>query len=140
MRRLLLDGRYGRKARFFAMALMMVVGMAVMGALVMLLWNWLMPVLFPGAAQIDYGRAIGLLLLCKLLLSGGHGRWQARRQHWDSMTPEERAQFSERFKSRWGGRFGSERWDCAPPRAPNTGRGPEAASGPGAQGQPRDAT
>lgn len=129
MRTLLFNGRHGRKAGFLGMALLVVAGVAVMGALVMLLWNWLMPTLFPGAGQIDYWRAVGLLLLCKLLLGGGRGHWHARRRHWESMTPQERAQIKERCKSRWGGRFGAERWGCVPARPADPAPGHEAEGG-----------
>ncbi len=77
MRRSISGGRFGRKTRFFGMALVVVVGIAAMGWLVMLLWNWLMPTLFTGAGQIDYWRALGLLLLSKVLFGGGGGTTKA---------------------------------------------------------------
>jgi hypothetical protein len=43
------------------------------GWLVMLLWNWLMPLLF-GLKVITYWQAFGIVVLSKLLFSGvGHG-------------------------------------------------------------------
>jgi hypothetical protein len=64
------------------------------------LWNWIMPSLLTGAITIDYWRALGLLILCRILFGGfrghGHGSWQEKRehwQHWQAMTPEEREQF-----------------------------------------------
>jgi hypothetical protein len=79
---------------------LILVGAAVLGALVMLLWNWVMPALFAGAARIDYWHALGLLILCRILFGGfrghGHADWHARREHWQrwqAMTPEEREQF-----------------------------------------------
>lgn len=106
MRRSFFGHRPGRKPWFLWKALAVVVGIAALGGVVMLLWNWLMPALFTGAAPIDYGRALGLLLLCRILFGGGHGHWHARRHHWESMTPEERAQVKEHFRGRWGRRFG----------------------------------
>ncbi len=119
MRRSLADGRFGGRKRFFGMALFVVAGIAVMGALVMVLWNWLMPTLFTGAGHIDYWHALGLLLLSKLLFGGGRfgggrGHWHARRQHWESMSPEERAKFQQQFRSRWGSRCATNPQD--PPR------------------------
>lgn len=70
--------------------------------IVMLLWNWLMPELFVSARSIDYWEAAGLILLCKILFSGGHGRWKGHRRHWDHMSMEEREQLKQRFKDRWG--------------------------------------
>jgi hypothetical protein len=80
--------------------IMILVGAAVLGALVMCLWNWVMPALFAGAARIDYWHALGLLILCRILFGGfrghGHADWHAKREHWQrwqAMTPEEREQF-----------------------------------------------
>jgi len=128
MRSTFFGNRLGRKTRFFAMAIAGIVGIAVIGGLVMLLWNWLIPTLFTGAGQIDYWRALGLLLLSKLLFGGGRGHWHARRQHWESMTPDERAQFKEHFKSLWGSRFGAENAGCPAPGSSNPASGRDAAS------------
>jgi hypothetical protein len=79
--------------------LLMLAGAAVMGAMVMGLWNWIMPSLLTGAMTIDYWRALGLLVLCRILFGGfrghGHGSWQEKREHqrWQAMTPAEREQF-----------------------------------------------
>ncbi|TFW17135.1 hypothetical protein E4L98_21465 [Duganella callida] len=76
---------------------------AVLGAIVMLLWNCLIPAIFPGANAVTYWQALGLLVLCRILFGGFHGRhrdWHERReqwQRWQAMTPEERAAF---FKKR----------------------------------------
>src|SRR5690606_6305496 len=106
MLRIFLGDRLGRKTGRFAMALVMVVGIAAMGGLVMLLWNWLMPALFAGVRQVDYWQALGLLLLSKLLFGGGRGHWKGRRQHWESLSQEEREQLKNHFKNRWSDRFG----------------------------------
>lgn len=73
---------------------------AVLGTIVMLLWNWLIPTIFPGAHAVNYWQALGLLLLCRILFGGfrGRGDWQEKREHWQrwqAMTPEERAQFAK---------------------------------------------
>lgn len=119
MRRSFFGSRFGRKTRFFGMAVVMAAGIAAMCGLVMLLWNWLMPGLFPGAGHIDYWRALALLVLCKILFGGGRGHWHARRHHWDSMTPDERAHFKEHFKRRWGQRFGPHDHDGPASRSPH---------------------
>ena len=123
MRKHFLSGRFGHKARFLGMAILMVAGLGAMGGLVMLLWNWLMPSLFLGAREIGYLQALGLLLLCKLLFGGGRGHghwhhWHARHHHWESMTPEERAKFQERLRSRWGSRFGHDDASGTKPQDP----------------------
>ena len=43
------------------------------GAIIMHLWNWLLPDLF-GWPRIGFWQALGLLALCRILFSGGfHG-------------------------------------------------------------------
>jgi hypothetical protein len=84
-----------RAPKFVAVAIVIV---AIVSAIVMLLWNWLMPGLF-GLPSITYWQALGLLLLCKLLFGRFHGRgehhhWRERMiEKWAHMTPEERERF-----------------------------------------------
>jgi hypothetical protein len=82
----------------------------IFGEIVMHLWNWLTPVLF-GWHTITFWQALGLLILCKILFGGWHGRgggrgrgWRAER--WERMTPEEREKFRAKMRSRCGG-FGA---------------------------------
>ncbi|MBU9227659.1 hypothetical protein KTE60_19545 [Burkholderia multivorans] len=88
-------------------ALLAVIAIVVLGWLVMMLWNWVMPALFVGAHTIDFAHALGLLVLSRILFGGfrGHRGWHGRRhwRKWESMTPEER----ERVRNAW--RSGSER-------------------------------
>ena len=89
----------------------------LLGLVVMLLWNSLVPVLFNGPV-ISYIQSIGLLVLCHILLRGwspwrhrhgwrGH-RWKARfDEKLAAMTPEDRERFREEWRSRCG-------WDPAP--------------------------
>jgi hypothetical protein len=79
------------------------------GEVVMLLWNWLFPVLF-GWRQITFWQALGLLALCRILFGnmgcGGPNRSKSRRrwpENWDKMTPEEREKFRQEMRSRWCG-------------------------------------
>lgn len=77
----------------------------VFGALVMVLWNWLMPCIF-GLPELTFWQAVGLLVLCKLLFGGVmhghhghhgccHGDKNKLRERWESMTPEERQHIVE---------------------------------------------
>lgn len=72
-------------AKFFGMGLFIVIAIIAFGAVTMLLWNWLIPTIFSGPT-ITYWQAIGLLLLSKILLSGGPGRHGHRhhpgKRHW----------------------------------------------------------
>ncbi len=81
--------------RFWKIGLLVIIGIAAIGYIVMLLWNWLMPALFEGARTIDYLQALGLLVLSKILFGGlrGHGcpgRWH-RHHRWHALSEEERA-------------------------------------------------
>jgi hypothetical protein len=82
------------KARFLGVAALVLVAIAVLGAVVMALWNAVLPTLFAGVHPIDYPHALGLLVLCRILFGGfrRHGGWHGRRQfaRWQAMTPEER--------------------------------------------------
>src|SRR5437870_6933269 len=85
---------------------------AIGGGVVMLLWNWLAPVLF-GIRLITFWQAIGLLALCRILFGGfglgGGGHRSGRRwrmegrirermdERWEQMTPEEREKFRQGF-------------------------------------------
>ena len=80
---------------------------ALGGYVVMRLWNWLTPELF-GWHAVTFWQALGLLLLCRILVGGfgmhgggprGHFR-DRMRARWERMTPEER----ERFRHPWRGR------------------------------------
>jgi hypothetical protein len=88
--------------------LFVVVALAALGAVVMGLWNWLMPGLF-GSPLIGFWQALGLLVLSKILLGGlrgGPGRymhWRARMaDRWEHMTDEEREKFREGMRGRCG--------------------------------------
>lgn len=51
------------------------------GIIVLMLWNWLMPVIF-GLPEITYLQAWGLVLLCHMLFKGGgHGGPHGHRGH-----------------------------------------------------------
>jgi hypothetical protein len=85
------------KARYLGILLMIVAAVAVLGWVVMLLWNWVVPALFAGAATINYPHAVGLLILCRVLFGGFRGHRGGRgRRHWEkwaAMSAEERERF-----------------------------------------------
>lgn len=81
---------------------------ALLSFFVLRLWNWLMPELF-GLHTINYGQALGLLILSKILFGGFRGGraremfWRRRMMaRWEKMTPEER----EKFRAGLGGHCG----------------------------------
>jgi hypothetical protein len=92
-------------AKIVKVFVFIVVGIAVAGLVVMLLWNSVMPALF-ALPMIRFWQAVGLLLLSRILFGGlrGHGRirhWGLRRrmmQRWAKMTPEEREKFRQTMR------------------------------------------
>jgi hypothetical protein len=96
-----------RVVRAMAMLAIVIILLALLGAAVMLLWNWLVPALFRGPT-LQYWQAVGLLILSRLLFGGlrGHGHWRQRRwrERWEQLTPEEREQLRQRYVSRCGHR------------------------------------
>ena len=104
--------------RIAGMLILGTAAIAVLGFLVMGLWNALLPPLF-GLRALHFWQALGLLLLARILFGGFHhrhgGRGHHRRmlQRWERMSPEER----ERFRQGFRGRF------CRPPAAGRTAAG-----------------
>ncbi|MGA3098258.1 MAG: hypothetical protein ABSF25_17535 [Bryobacteraceae bacterium] len=84
-----------------------IAAIAVFGFAVMSLWNWLAPAVF-GARTIDFGQALGILILSKILFGGFHGRphgghWERRMSaRWEQMSPEEREKFRQGMAGRCG--------------------------------------
>jgi len=111
-----------RTSRCLRIALCVVAGIGALGLAVMLLWNWLIPVLFVGVPPIGFWQALGILALSKILFGGfrggGHEYLRERRQRWAKMTPEEREQLKAQCVSRWG------RWCASDPEGEK--RPPEA--------------
>ena len=112
-----------RRKKLLWIAPLAILGIALFialgGAVVQLLWNWLLPPLF-GWRLITFWQALGLLALCRILF-GGHGmhggwrpRWLRRMdERWAHMTPEERERFREGMRARCG--FGPPPSESKPP-------------------------
>ncbi len=94
------------RVRFVGKALLLVAAAAVLGWIVMALWNAVVPFAFAGARLMDYPHALGLLILSRILFGGfrGRGGWHGggRWRRWEAMTPEEREQFKQRMETRCG--------------------------------------
>ena len=101
--------RRHRGPRVFKFLLFGIVAVVLGGAVLMWLWNLLVPPIF-GWHAITFGQAIGLLVLTRILFgrSGFGGPWrgmQWRRrmwERWEQMTPEEREQFRAGMRGRCG--------------------------------------
>ncbi|HYL02543.1 MAG TPA: hypothetical protein VEU54_03920 [Steroidobacteraceae bacterium] len=98
----LVRDRVRRTMKGVVLGVVAIVGIAVFAFIVMLLWNWLVPELFHGP-RLGYWQTAGLLVLCRILFGGfggaRHGHWRRHhwREHWEALTPEERARLRERF-------------------------------------------
>lgn len=82
----------------------------LLGTVVMLLWNAILPDL-TGVNEIKLWQAIGLLVLSRILFGGFHwgkhrGRWNSRKSYWREkwmhMSHEEKSAFKERWRERCG--------------------------------------
>jgi hypothetical protein len=80
--------------------------LALLGYVVMTLWNSVLPAV-TGLHAITFVQALGLLVLSRILFGGLRGRgrrgghWRARMQaRWQQMTPEERERFRDMLGSR----------------------------------------
>ena len=81
---------------------------ALGGAVVRFLWNWVTPPLF-GWHQITFWQAMAILALCRILFGGfgmrggqrAYGR-RRMRDRWSKMTPEERQKIRDRVISKFG--------------------------------------
>ncbi len=96
------------KRPYFLFPLFFIAAALVMAAVVMLLWNAIIPGL-TGWALLTYPKALGLLALCRILFGGfrggrhggppwsGNVGWRAR---WKGMSEEERSAMRERWRER----------------------------------------
>ena len=108
--------------RGLGFGLIVVLVVAAVGAVVMLLWNALLPPIF-GWREIGLWQALGLLVLTRILVGGFRGRggwhwgWRHRmHERWAQMTPEEREKFREGMRSRCG-HWGRHDEQAKPPAA-----------------------
>ena len=94
----------------FAIAFFLLGGLAVM-----LLWNAILPPTIASVGALTYWRAVGLLILCKILFGGFRGKSQGRpfdksgfrgsppwKEKMMNMTEEEREKFKAEWKERCG--------------------------------------
>lgn len=85
--------------------LMVLVFFSIASAVVMYLWNWLMPELF-GLPEIDLLKAAGILFLSKLLFGGFHKNHSGHnsppwKKKWQNMPEEKKQKWKQQFASKW---------------------------------------
>ena len=90
--------------KVFAIPLFVALTLGVLGSVVMLLWNWLLPSL-AGWHTITFLQALALLVLSRVLfggLRGPRGSWRHPwKERFERMTPEERERFRQGLRQRW---------------------------------------
>ena len=96
--------------RILKILVVAIIGLLLLGMIIMLLWNWLIPSIF-NVREITFWEALGLFVFAKILLGAwGGGRWKhGPAGHWGnryyeklaSMTPEERERFKQRMTEKW---------------------------------------
>lgn len=92
--------------KFLRFILIAIAGLLLITFIVMTLWNNILaPVL--GVALINFGQALGILVLSKILFGGFRGGWRGGGRYWrgvpdkwQSMTPEEKEKFTKEWRSR----------------------------------------
>ena len=91
--------KYGAKYLFWFLVMI-----AILTAVVMLLWNWLIPNLF-GGKMINYWQAMGLLVLLRILTGLGRSstyQFTSKfRRGWHTLPEEEKERLRQKFKDRW---------------------------------------
>ncbi len=101
-----------RKLRFVGLRFVLfgIVFAGIMGLVVVVLWNLLMPAIF-GLPAIGFWQALGILLLSRVLF-GRFGGWGSRMRKarfvrgWKDLTPDERQRFRHAMESRCAGNAG----------------------------------
>jgi hypothetical protein len=98
-----------------------IVAFLAFGAIVMALWNAILPEVL-GVKTISFVQALGILMLSKILFGGfgNRGGWKRGggpdwknkiKEKFGSMTPEEREKFKAEWKNRCGGGWRMDRRD-----------------------------
>lgn len=91
--------KYGAKYVFWFLVMV-----AIVTAVVMLLWNWLVPELFKGR-MISYWQALGILVLARILTGLGKAsssHFKNKMHHgWKSLPDDEKDRLREKFRDKW---------------------------------------
>ncbi|MDP9012651.1 MAG: hypothetical protein M3O41_08370 [Pseudomonadota bacterium] len=92
------------RARLLGKAALLLAVVAILGWVVMELWNNVATSAIAGAHPLDYFHSLGLLVLSRILFGGfrGHagGHRHGQRARWKAMTPQERQAFRQRLHNK----------------------------------------
>lgn len=106
-----MNSEFKHRRKFFFFPLIALAFILAGGFAVMFLWNNILPSVIPAVGTLTYLKAIGLLILCRILFGGfrgrgGYGRgykggppW---RQKMMNMSEEEREKLKAQWKERCG--------------------------------------
>lgn len=106
-----MNNAFNKRRKFILFPLAGLAFAALAGWIVMLLWNAILPGLITGVGAITYFKAVGLLILCRILFGGfrgprggqhnfrGRNAWKEKMMN---MSEEEKAAFKAEWKSRCG--------------------------------------
>ena len=97
-----------RRGRTVGFVFIGIAGAALLTALLMVLWNWLIPAVLSGPI-ITYWQAAGILILSKILFSGfwghKHPRPDYRHRDWRKRFEEKMKNMSEEDREKFKSRF-----------------------------------
>jgi len=94
--------------KVFGMIVCAALAVVALGFVIMTLWNHILVAVL-GVKVITYYQALGIFVLSKLLFGGFkgrgcgcgfRGRGREMKEKWMNMTPEEREQFKQNWRSR----------------------------------------
>jgi hypothetical protein len=110
-----MNGLFKSKWKFLMFPFIALAFILIAGAVVMTLWNGILPSVISSVGTLTYTQAIGLLILCRLLFGGfkgggprgGYRSGPPWRRKMMSMSEEER----EKFKTEWRERCGRNKED-----------------------------
>lgn len=99
-----------KPTKFILLPLLGIGFIALIGYVVMLLWNAILPTLFQGVGLLDFPKALGLLALCRILFGGFKGQsgrpdFKKRfnmKEKMMNMSDEEKQKFKEEWRNRCG--------------------------------------
>ncbi|MFN8258785.1 MAG: hypothetical protein U0W24_24060 [Bacteroidales bacterium] len=105
------------RKRWYLFVLLIPLGLFALGAIIMFLWNALLPAVIH-VSTITIWQALGLFILSRILFGGYHHSARHRypyyrrmhhfKEKWDKMTEEER----EKYKEEWKKHFDAEKGCC----------------------------
>ncbi len=120
------NDKFGRRKRHFPFFFLFPLMWLLLSAIVMWLWNAILPSLLH-TNTITYWQSVGLLLLCRILFGGfkfgpsgntskfGNARFGNMREKWMNMSAEERNKMRSELRNRW----------CQPKQNPDKNTEPE---------------